>query len=84
MIKDISIIGAGNLSQSLLYRIEHSKANIKIRLYDKDTKKNILAKKSNVLFNTDIDDKISKSNIIIIAVKPNKYKDVCINIKKHK
>ena len=84
MIKDISIIGAGNLSQSLLYRIEHSKANIKIRLYDKDTKKNILAKKSNVLFNTDIDDKISKSNIIIIAVKPNQYKDVCINIKKHK
>ena len=84
MIKDISIIGAGNLSQSLLYRIEESKAKIKIRLYDKDTKKDILAKKSNVLFNTEIDDNISKSNIIIIAVKPSQYKDVCINIKKYK
>ncbi|MBT6332109.1 MAG: NAD(P)-binding domain-containing protein, partial [Gammaproteobacteria bacterium] len=70
MIKDISIIGAGNLSQSLLYRVKESKAKIKIRLYDKDAKKNILAKKSNILFSTDIDDNISKSNIIIIAVKP--------------
>ena len=84
MIKDISIIGAGNLSQSLLYRIEEAKANIKIRLYDKDTKKDVLAKKSNVLFCTKIDDNISKSNIIIIAVKPSQYKDVCINIKKYK
>ena len=84
MIKDISIIGAGNLSQSLLYRIEEAKANIKIRLYDKDAKKNILVKKSNILFSTDIDDNISKSNIIIIAVKPDQYKDVCINIKKYK
>ena len=84
MIKDISIIGAGNLSQSLLHRIDETKANIKIRLYDKDTKKDILAKKSNVLFSTDIDDNISKSNIIIIAVKPSQYKDVCFNIKKYK
>ena len=84
MIKDISIIGAGNLAQSLLYRILESKAKIKIRLYDKDAKKNILAKKRNILFNTGIDNGISKSSIILVAVKPNQYKEICASIKHHK
>ena len=42
IIKDIAIIGVGNLAQSLLYRLESSKAKVKIRLYDKNTKKKSL------------------------------------------
>ena len=55
MIKDIAIIGVGNLAQSLLYRLESSKAKLKIRLYDKDTKKKSLAKKSTITYSNIID-----------------------------
>ena len=80
-IKDIAIIGVGNLAQSLLYRLESSKAKVKIRLYDKNTQKKSLAKKPIITYSNAIDHHLIKSEVIIIAVKPNQYKDVCSDIK---
>ena len=82
MIKDIAIIGVGNLAQSLLYRLESSKIKVRIRLYDKDTRKKSLAKKSTITYSNIIDKDLAKSEFIIIAVKPNQYKDVCRDIKR--
>ena len=39
MLKRISIIGAGNLTQALLYSIDNSSLKMDINLYDKDKKK---------------------------------------------
>ena len=75
MIKDIAIIGVGNLAQSLLYRLESSKTKLKIRLYDKDIRKESLAKKPTITYSNIIDKNLIKSEVIIIAVKPNQYKD---------
>ena len=80
MIKDIAIIGVGNLAQSLLYRLESSKTKLKIRLYDKDIRKKSLAKKPTITYSNIIDKNLIKSEVIIIAVKPNQYKDVCNDI----
>ena len=82
MVKDIAIIGVGNLAQSLLYRLEASKTKLRIRLYDKDTRKKSLAKKSTITYSSTIDKSLIKSEAIIIAVKPNQYKDICSDIKK--
>ena len=38
MLKRISIIGAGNLTQALLYSIDNSSLKMDINLYDKDKK----------------------------------------------
>jgi len=82
MVKDIAIIGVGNLAQSLLYRLESSKTELRIRLYDKDTRKKSLAKKPRITYSSTIDKSLIKSEVIIIAVKPNQYKDICGDIKK--
>jgi len=82
MVKNIAIIGTGNLAQSLLYRLESSKIKVRIRLYDKDTRKKSLAKKSTITYSNIIDKDLAKSEFIIIAVKPNQYKDVCRDIKR--
>ena len=82
IIKDIAIIGVGNLAQSLLYRLESSKAKVKIRLYDKNTQKKSLAKKSTITYSDVIDHHLIKSQVIIIAVKPNQYKGICRDIKR--
>ena len=82
MIKDIAIIGVGNLAQSLLYRLESSKTKLRIRLYDKDTKKKSLSKKTTITYSNIIDKSLIKSEVIIIAVKPNQYKDICSDIKR--
>ena len=71
MVKDIAIIGVGNLAQSLLYRLESSKAKLRIRLYDKDSGKKSLAKKPTITYSSTIDKGLIKSEVIIIAVKPN-------------
>ena len=82
MLKRISIIGAGNLTQALLYSIDNSPLKMDINLYDKDKKKKVFASQKKWKFFTKVGKEISDSDIIIIAVKPNKYKNVCTDIKK--
>jgi pyrroline-5-carboxylate reductase len=82
MLKRISIIGAGNLTQALLYSIDNSSLKMNINLYDKDKKKKVFASQKKWKFFTKVGKEISDSDIIIIAVKPNQYKNVCSDIKK--
>jgi len=82
MLKKISIIGAGNLTQALLYSIDNSSLKIDINLYDKDKKKKVFASQKKWNFFTKVGKEIANSDIIIIAVKPNQYKNVCSDIKK--
>ena len=82
MLKRISIIGAGNLTQALLYSIDNSSLKMDINLYDKDKKKKVFASQKKWKFFTKVGKEIADSDIIIIAVKPNQYKNVCSDIKK--
>ena len=82
MLKRISIIGAGNLTQALLYSIDNSSLKMDINLYDKDKKKKVFASQKKWKFFTKVGKEIAGSDIIIIAVKPNQYKNVCSDIKK--
>ena len=45
MIKTISIIGVGNLSNSIIKGLRNKNKKIKINLYDINSKKRIIAKK---------------------------------------
>lgn len=82
MLENISIIGVGNLTQSLLYSIDNSSLKLNINLYDKDNKKKVFASQKRWKFFTKVGKEIAKSDLIIVAVKPNQYKSVCIDVKK--
>ena len=83
MFKNISIVGVGNLTKSLLYRIKSTPLKVNINLYDLDKKKKSLASQKSWQFYTIINNSLNASDLIIIAVKPNQYKDVCNKIAKH-
>ena len=68
MLKRISIIGAGNLTQALLYSIDSSSLKMDINLYDKDKKKKVFASQKKWKFFTKVGKEIADSDIIIIAV----------------
>ena len=77
MLENISIIGVGNLTQSLLYSIDNSSLKLNINLYDKDNKKKVFASQKRWKFFTKVGKEIASSDIIILAVKPNQYKNIC-------
>jgi pyrroline-5-carboxylate reductase len=81
MSREVSIIGAGNLTTSFLSGIEQTKHPYKINVIDTDKKKRIIQKKFNVNFYSSFTNVICKSDLIILMVKPNNYLDVldCIN-----
>ena len=83
MIKTISIIGAGNLAQCLIERIVACKQNYEILVYDIDKKKNKYSSKKNIKFFTNINQKISESQIILLAIKPNDMKFISDDIVKY-
>ena len=83
MFKNISIIGVGNLTQSLLHCIKHASVKINMNLYDLDKKKKSLAVHKTWQFYPVINNKLRNSDLIIIAVKPNQYEDVCNEINQH-
>ena len=64
MKEHITIIGAGNLTMSILGAIKRSAAKFTINVIDVDKKKSSQLKKFGVKFNTTYDDKISKSEFI--------------------
>ena len=80
MFKKISIIGVGNLTQTLLFCIKNTSIKLNINLYDLDSKKKVFASSKGWSFGDKIDKKINDSDLIIIAVKPNQYKKVCDDI----
>ena len=84
MDKNTLIIGAGNLGSAIAYGYESfinsNKENIYI--YDiNQNKKNYFKKSKHIIFVKDLSIILKKSKCIIMAVKPNDYKDVCKIIK---
>ena len=82
-MKTISIIGVGNLAACLIHRLIDSKTPVKIQLYDKDIKKNTYSRRKNISFSITIDSKISKSDMILLAVKPNKFASISEELSKY-
>ncbi len=80
MIKNISIIGAGNLARCFIDRIISCKINCKVFLYDIDKKKNKYNSVSNVKFFPTINKNLSESQLILLAIKPHNFKSVLENI----
>ncbi len=83
MIKNISIIGAGNLAQCFIDRIIASKKNHKVFVYDIDDKKNRYLSKKNIKFCTTIDQNLSKSQLILLAIKPHDFRFISKDIKEY-
>jgi pyrroline-5-carboxylate reductase len=73
MNNQVTIIGAGNLSISLLTAIHRKKFSYKINVIDTDKKKRVRLKKFNVNFFASYTDILNESDLIILMVKPNKY-----------
>ena len=80
MIKNISIIGAGNLARCFVERIITSKKNYKVFLFDVDKKKNKYSSVRNVNFYPKINQNLSESQLILLAIKPHDFKSVLKDI----
>jgi pyrroline-5-carboxylate reductase len=76
MINRVTIIGAGNLTSSLLTAIHRNRFSYKIDIIDTNKKKRLSLKKFNVNFFSSYTDILTKSNLIILMVKPNNYIEV--------
>ncbi len=76
MNNQVTIIGAGNLTTSLLNAIHRSRPSYKLNVIDIDKKKQAILKKFNVNFFTSYTDILTKSELIILMVKPNNYTKV--------
>ena len=61
MKEHITIIGAGNLTMSIIEAIKRSRAQLKINGVDIDKKKSSQLKKFGITLNTIYDNEISKS-----------------------
>jgi len=74
MIKNISIIGAGNLANAILSGISRSNNSYNITLIDIDKNKKNLAKKYNVNFSNNYSNNELESDLVFLVVKPKEYK----------
>ena len=85
MKEHITIIGAGNLTMSIIEAIKRSRAKLTINVVDIDKKKSSQLKKFGIKLNTAYDNEISKSKFILLIVKPKDYVqalksiDPCVN-----
>ena len=80
MKNHISIIGAGNLTNSILEGIKKSNKYFKIQVIDINKKKRNISKKYNVIFKSSYTEDISNSEIIMISSKPKDYTKVIHSI----
>ena len=80
MRENVTIIGAGNLTQSLLEGIGKSTRLYNINVVDIDRKKVSVLKKYNVKFHSQYTREISKSNVILLVAKPKDYAQVIKSI----
>jgi pyrroline-5-carboxylate reductase len=72
----VTIIGAGSLTSSLLTAIHRNKFSYEIDIIDTDKKKKFGLKEFNINFFSSYTDIMTKSNLIILMVKPNNYIEV--------
>ena len=82
-MKTISIIGVGNIAACLIHRLIESKTPVKIQLYDMDINKNTHTRRKNLSFSVTIDSKISKSDMILLAVKPSQFSSLSEALSKY-
>tara|TARA_Y100000768_G_scaffold375598_1_gene346577 strand:+ start:2049 stop:2846 length:798 start_codon:yes stop_codon:yes gene_type:complete len=82
MIKNISIIGAGNLTKAILSGINRQKNFYTINLIDINKNKRSLQKKYDINFSSTFTSNISKSDLIFLIVKPGEYRSVLKKINK--
>ena len=68
MKEHITIIGAGNLTMSIIEAIKRSRAKLTINVVDIDKKKSSQLKKFGIKLNTAYDNEISKSKFILLIV----------------
>ena len=80
MKNNISIIGVGNLTQSLLKTLVSNNFQGKIFVYDIDKKKRKFALQNKIFFKSNIYELLKFSNLVLIAVKPGDYKKVCLDL----
>ena len=73
MTNQVTIIGAGNLTTSLLTAIHRKEFTYKINVIDTDKKKKLVLKKFNVSFFASYTDVLTESDLVILMVKPNNY-----------
>ena len=83
MIKNISIVGAGNLAQCFIDRIIASKGKYKIFLYDIDKKKNKYSSIKNVKFFSSINQCFTESQLVLLTIKPHNFKSVSKDINEY-
>tara|TARA_B100001063_G_scaffold245019_1_gene279435 strand:+ start:4889 stop:5686 length:798 start_codon:yes stop_codon:yes gene_type:complete len=76
MINRVTIIGAGNLTNSLLTAIHRNRFSYKIDVVDTNKEKRSNLKKFNVNFFSSYTDIMTESKLIILMVKPNNYIEV--------
>ena len=76
----ITIIGAGNLSKSILDGIERSNLKCNINIIDVDRKKRLIAKKYGASFNTICNEENLNSDFILLLSKPKDFKKVIKSI----
>ena len=80
MRENVTIIGAGNLTLSILEGIGKSTRLYNINVIDIDRKRASVLKKFNVKFHSQYTREISKSNIIMLVTKPKNYVQVIKSI----
>ena len=80
MKSTVSIIGVGNLTQSLLKALIDKKYTGKVFIHDIDKNKKKFSLRNKIIFKNNISELVSASNFLIIAVKPNNYKKICLAI----
>lgn len=80
MREKITIIGAGNLTLSILEGMAKSEGLYNIDVVDIDKKKASILKRFNVGFDYQYSSNISKSNIIMLVTKPKDYVKVIKSI----
>tara|TARA_Y100000768_G_scaffold147608_1_gene110129 strand:- start:281 stop:1081 length:801 start_codon:yes stop_codon:yes gene_type:complete len=82
MIKNISIIGAGSLTSSILSAISKLNHSYTITIIDINKNKKSMAKKYGVKFSSTYTRDITKADLILLVVKPKEHKTVLKKINK--
>ena len=83
MTGQVTIIGAGNLTYSLLKAIHRNKFTYKLNVIDIDKKKKFILNKFDLKFFESYTDVLTQSDLIILMVKPKNYIEVIENMNQY-
>lgn len=81
MKDNIAIVGVGNITQTLLKTLVDKKFKGKVFIHDIDKNKKKFSLHNKIIFKNDIADLLKDTNLLLIAVKPNNYIEVCSSLK---